>query len=206
MTEHCVHPLLTDLVHPHRPASLDRSERPPAAPIAVVSRATLVPVEPTHAGAVQRLVTSDPAIVEQTRLPDPYPEGGAALWIAYARPRHRRGEEYTFAVESGGAVVGACGLIVSDDRREAELGYWIGRPYRGRGFATDAARAAVAFAFQRTGLDRVLALPLATNAPSRRVLEKAGFWLTGLRPGEARWEGREQAVYETVRAGTPPQV
>lgn len=145
---------------------------------------------------LQRLVTSDPAIVDQTRLPDPYPEGGAARWIEAAQPRHRRGEEYTFAIENGGEVVGACGLIVSDDGREAELGYWIGRPYWGCGFATDAARAAAAFAFQKAEVERVVALPLATNAPSRHVLEKAGFRLTGLRPAEAPWEGRAQAVYE----------
>ena len=167
---------------------------------------TLVPIVPGHADDVQRLVTSDRSIVEQTRLPDPYPEEGAARWIAYAQPRHEQGAEYTFAVEHDGEVVGACGLIVSDDRREAELGYWIGRPHWGRGYATEAARAAVAFAFERAGVGRVVALPLADNASSRRVLEKAGLRLIGLRSAEAPWEGQEQAVYEAARGCSPPQV
>ena len=162
---------------------------------------TLVPVGPEHAGAVQRLVVSDRQIVAQTRLPDPYPEDGAASWIGHVR--RRWGREYAFAVRHGGETVGVCGLVVAEGEREAELGYWIGRPHWGRGVATEAARAAVAFAFGPAGLDRVVALPLATNAASRRVLEKAGLRLTGLRPAEARWEGQEQAVYRAVREGGP---
>lgn len=167
---------------------------------------TLVPIVPKHADTIQRLVASDRSIIEQTRLPDPYPEDGAARWIEYARPRHQQDTEYTFAVEHDREVVGVCGLIVSDDRREAELGYWIGRPYWGRGYATEAARASVAFAFDWTDVDRVVALPLADNLPSRRVLEKAGFRLTGLRPAEAPWEGKEQAVYESARERIAIQV
>lgn len=163
-------------------------------------RITLAPVEPRHADAIQRLVTSDRSIIEQTRLPDPYPEDGAALWIEYAQPRHLQGVEYTFAVEHDCEVVGSCGLIVSSDQCVAELGYWIGRPYWGHGYATEAARAAVAFAW--ANVDRVVALPLADDLPSRRVLEKAGLRLTGPRPAEAPWEEQERAVYESVRERT----
>ena len=171
----------------------------------MASRTTLVPIVQRHADAIQQLVTTDRSIIEQTRLPDPYPDDGAERWIEHARPRHQRGEEYTFAVEHDREIVGACGLIVSDDKREAELGYWIGRPYWGCGYATEAARAAVAFAFEWIELDRVVALPLATNAPSRRVLEKAGLQFVEVRPAEAPWSGQEQAVYEAVREGPAPQ-
>lgn len=164
---------------------------------------TLVPVTPEHAGAVQRLATSHPAIAQQTRLPVPYPEGGAADWIAYARPRHARGEEYSFAVlDTGGAVVGACGLVLSEDRQEAELGYWIGQPYWGRGYATAAARQALCFAFDEAGVRRAVALPLKENAASRRVLEKAGMRLVRLRDAKPGWPpGTQQAEYEAVRGG-----
>ena len=165
----------------------------------MASRTTLVPIVPKHAEAIQRLATTARSIVEQTRLPDPYPEDGAERWIQYAQPRHQRGEEYTFVVEHDCEVVGACGLIVSDDGHEAELGYWIGQPYWGRGYATEAARTAVAFAFESAEVDRVVALPLSTNVPSRRVLEKAGLRLVGLRPAESPWSDQEQAVYEAVR-------
>lgn len=166
----------------------------------------LVPIAPHHAEAVQRLVTASRDIIEQTRLPDPYPEGGAASWIEYAGPRHERGEEYAFAIVAGqGEVAGACGLIVQEDRREAELGYWVGAPHRGRGYASAAACQAVRFAFAEAGLDRVFALPLATNVPSRHVLARAGLRFVRLQPAEARWAGQEQALYEVTREGLPPQ-
>ena len=169
----------------------------------MTSPVDLVPVAPGHAGAIQRLVTGSRDVVEQTRLPDPYPADGAAAWIEYVRPRHQRGEEYSFAVvDHEGRTVGACGLVVQSDRREAELGYWIGAPYRGEGYASAAAREAVRFALADAELERVFALPLADNAGSRRVLEKAGLRFVRLRPAEERWVGREQAVYE-VRRGEP---
>jgi RimJ/RimL family protein N-acetyltransferase len=161
---------------------------------------TLAPIAPEHAPSIQALVEGDREILAQTRLPDPYPPDGAASWIAYALPRHERGEELSFAiVTDAGEVIGACGLVVSEDRKAAELGYWIGRAYRGQGHATTAVRAALQHAFAVAGLKRVFALPLATNAPSRRVLEKAGFRLLGLQPAEARWAGQEQALYEITR-------
>ena len=73
-----------------------------------------------------------------------------------------------------GETAGACGLVVQEGQRAAELGYWIGAPHRGRGYATAAAREAVRFAFAEAGLDRVFALPLAENVASRRVLERVG--------------------------------
>ena len=73
-----------------------------------------------------------------------------------------------------------------------------------RSHAAAAARAAVRFAFGEAGLDRVVALPLAENAASRRVLERAGLRLVGLQPAEARWAGQTQALYEVTRdEGTP---
>ena len=166
----------------------------------------LVPVAPEHAEAIQRLVTGSRDIVEQTRLPDPYPKDGAASWIEHVRPLHLRGEQYRFAIlGERGEVAGTCALMVSEDRREAELGYWIGAPYRGRGYASAAAREAVRFAFTEAGLSRVFALPLATNVPSRRVLERAGLRFVRLQPAEARWAGQEQALYEVKREEWVPE-
>ncbi len=138
---------------------------------------------------MQRLATSDPAIAANTRLPDPYPPDGARQWIARAVPRHVRGEEYSFVIlNAEGAVVGATGLIMHgestcEDGREAELGYWIGRPYWGRGYATEGARQAVAFGCREAGAAHVTAQALASNAASRHVLERLGFALAGERVG-----------------------
>jgi [ribosomal protein S5]-alanine N-acetyltransferase len=79
------------------------------------------------------------------------------------------------------SLVGA--ITLSNVRRgvaeAGTLGYWIGRPYAGRGHATAAVRAVVAHAFSELTLHRVEAACVPTNIASRRVLEKSGFTLEG---------------------------
>ncbi len=65
------------------------------------------------------------------------------------------------------------GIDAANER--AELGYWVGKPFWGHGFATEAGRAAVAFAFDTLELKRVFASAIAENAASKRVLEKIGM-------------------------------
>jgi RimJ/RimL family protein N-acetyltransferase len=135
---------------------------------------TLEPIAPHHAEDVQRLA-AHPEVVATTNLPDPYPDDGAAQWIEYVRPRHAAGEEFAFAIRNeDDALVGVTGLVDVTDT-EAELGFWIGKPYWNRGYATAAARQTVRFAFEELAVEHVFARPLARNAPSRRVLEKLGF-------------------------------
>jgi ribosomal-protein-alanine N-acetyltransferase len=78
------------------------------------------------------------------------------------------------------------GLNFSNVRRgvaqAASVGYWMGVPYAGRGYMTDAVRAALGFAFATLGLNRLEAACLPSNVPSQRVLEKVGF----TREGRAR--------------------
>ena len=137
---------------------------------------TLEPIAPHHADAVQRLA-AHPDVVATTNLPEPYPDDGAAQWIEYVRPRHEAGAEFAFAImNAAGELVGVTGLV-GVTATEAELGFWIGKPYWNRGYATAAARRTLQFAFEEVDLERVVARPLVRNAPSRRVLEKLGFRL-----------------------------
>lgn len=86
--------------------------------------------------------------------------------------------------DGGETLVGA--VTLSNIRRgvaeSGTLGYWIGRPYAGRGHATSAVRAVLAFAFDTLDLHRVEASCLPANLASRRVLQKSGF----RQEGEAR--------------------
>ncbi|MDI1328380.1 MAG: GNAT family protein [Brevundimonas sp.] len=79
------------------------------------------------------------------------------------------------------ALIGA--ITLSNIRRgvaeTGTLGYWIGKPFAGRGHATAAVRAMVAYAFDDLNLHRVEAACVPGNLASRRVLEKAGFELEG---------------------------
>jgi RimJ/RimL family protein N-acetyltransferase len=163
---------------------------------------TLEPIAPHHADAVQRLA-ADPDVVATTNLPEPYPEDGAAQWIAYVQPRHAAGEEFAFAImNEDSELVGVTGLV-DVTAIEAELGFWVGKPYWNRGYATAAVRQTLHFAFEAVGLERVFARPLVRNAPSRRVLEKLGFQFQQTETHEhPKWTDADRfARYRIDRSG-----
>ena len=128
-----------------------------------------------HAPAVQRLA-SDPRIAATTLLPEPYPDDGATTFITLAQQARAAEEAYSFAVLAGDELIGSCGLKEVHDG-QADLGYWIGVPFWGRGYASEAARLAVVFGFEELGLERITAHALERNPGSWRVLEKLRFQL-----------------------------
>lgn len=138
--------------------------------------ATIVPTALEHAPAIQHLA-SHPDVAATTLIPHPYPEDGAVRFIEDVVLLDRAaGKEYAFVIVVGGDVVGHISVKNVDRARgEGEIGYWIGRPYWGRGYASEAVRLMVAFAFDELGLRRLYAHVLAHNPASGRVLEKAGF-------------------------------
>lgn len=143
----------------------------------------LEPIRMHHATRVQRLA-EHPQVTATTNLPHPYPPDGARTWLRHYFRCHAQGREHVFAIlHPRDGLVGVTGLIdVSRKTGNGELGYWIGVPYWGRGYATEANRRLLAFAFDQLGLAWVWARALARNAPSRRVLEKLGLRLVCLEP------------------------
>ena len=132
-------------------------------------------VRETDAAAVQALV-SDPAVNEPTAMPWPYPPDGARSYIEESLVERQRGTRFVFAIVAEGELVGLCGLQISDtDASRAELGYWIGRPYWGRGYASSAAAQVVRRAFEALPLSTLTAQCLERNLVSRRVLTRLGF-------------------------------
>ena len=86
-----------------------------------------------------------------------------------------------------GRLIGNCGIRVgAPDAREADIGYELDPRYWGHGYATEAARAMVAFGFRNLGLHRVWAWCIAENVASARVLEKIGMRREG-RLREKEW-------------------
>ncbi|MFI4976123.1 MAG: GNAT family N-acetyltransferase [Caulobacterales bacterium] len=89
-------------------------------------------------------------------------------------------EEAVFALETpDDGVIGVLGFHPQDEESAPEIGYWLGRPYWGRGYATEAARAAMAWARDDWGRRFVMSGHFADNPTSGRVLCKAGFLYTG---------------------------
>ena len=108
------------------------------------------------------------------RFPHPYTPADARAWIQAATSRDPPTD---FAIEVSGEAVGGVGVKLHEDvdRVSAELGYWLGRTFWGRGIMPVAVRAATEYAFSSFGLTRVYALPYARNPASIRVLDKAGY-------------------------------
>lgn len=89
-------------------------------------------------------------------------------------------EPETFmAIDVDGEAVGSVGYVIQQDveRVSAEIGYWLGESFWGRGIATEAVTAVTGYAVEHHRLARVFALPFASNAASCRLLEKAGYVL-----------------------------
>lgn len=135
------------------------------------------------------------------RFPHPYTARDARAFlksVLTARP------ETNFAIDVDGDAVGGIAFRVQSDveRIGAELGYWLGEAYWGRGIATAAVRAVTDHALVTHGLVRVFALPFAENRASARVLEKAGFTLEGVLRSSAIKDGRvlDQLLYARIRA------
>ena len=104
-------------------------------------------------------------------IPHPYSEQMAAEWIASALA----GEEgVVFAVASSGLLIGCTGYRAFGDDH-AELGYWIGKPYWGRGYASEAVRALIVHAFERDGFDYLTVGHFTDNPASARIIAKFGF-------------------------------
>lgn len=145
----------------------------------------LEPLAPSHADALQQLL-EDPAIAETTPFPHPYPPDGARAYVAESMALRDAGTKYVFAVcdPDGGPIGMALLKDVDLQRGEGELGYWIGRPHWGRGYATTAAAATLSYAFGALGLREVQAVCLEANPSSIQVLRKLGF----VEVGRSVWE------------------
>jgi [ribosomal protein S5]-alanine N-acetyltransferase len=80
-----------------------------------------------------------------------------------------------------GKAVGGIGIHIQPDiyQKNAEMGYWLGEPFWGKGIITNAISQMVDYAFKHWSINRIFARPFGTNLASQRVLEKAGFLLEG---------------------------
>lgn len=109
-------------------------------------------------------------------FPHPYAIKDARDFIRGIRGRT---PETMFAISVGAEAVGGVGFVLRQDveRVSAEIGYWLGEAFWGRGIATEALAAVTDYAIATHKLTRIYALPFAWNAASVRVLEKAGYQL-----------------------------
>lgn len=108
------------------------------------------------------------------RLPFPYDESDGRFFVENIA---RGGAEFAWAIEWDGVFIGTVGLHILPEKLP-ELGYWLGQPFWGNGFATEAAQAVVAAA-RAAGATALRSRALKHNLASRNVLKKAGFTEVG---------------------------
>jgi RimJ/RimL family protein N-acetyltransferase len=139
--------------------------------------------------AIARLA-NDRRIAENTRrLPHPYSQDHA---VEFIRATAALRSETAFLIEHDDGPIGMVGIDCSTPD-EAELGYWLGVDYWGRGFGTEAARGAIDFFFEELAEEHLYAGARVTNPASRNVLEKCGF----------QWSGVELHRFEALGSSTP---
>lgn len=107
-------------------------------------------------------------------LPFPYTLDDAKAFISFTK---KTPYPQNFAIVVEGKAVGCVGISPCTDveRISAEVGYWLGEPYWGRGITSDAVKAIAGYTFKHTDIIRLYAAVYEYNHASMRVLEKAGF-------------------------------
>ena len=139
--------------------------------------------------AIARLA-NDRRIAENTRrLPHPYSQDHAIEFVRFTAAEPR---ELAFLIEHNFEAIGMVGLIMHEPEAP-ELGYWLGVEHWGRGFGTEAARAAIDYFFDEFSGEHLFAGARVTNPASRNILEKCGF----------QWSGVELHRFEALGCSTP---
>jgi RimJ/RimL family protein N-acetyltransferase len=125
------------------------------------------------------------------RIPHPYLEQDAVDFIASCQPDADAGLGVRLAITLRDThnLCGGVGLRIEPAHHHAELGFWIGVPYWGHGYATEAAAAVLAYGFDTLDLHRIYASHVEGNVASSRVLQKIGMRYEGcLRKHICKWE------------------
>lgn len=164
-------------------------------------RLVLRPFELVDAPAVHRLAGDREIALNTATIPHPYPVGMAEKWIGSHQEDFDSNKNLTLAIDAG-EIVGAIGLAFTPDEDRAEIGYWIGVPFWGKGYASEAAGGMIRYAFEELGLNRVHAGFFVRNPASGRVMEKIGMTYEGtLRRHHKKWgEYVDVSIYGILRA------
>ncbi len=150
------------------------------------------------------LLLNNKKILDNLRdgIPWPYTEKDAEDFIA-AMLAADKTKTFAFAITADEEVIGSIGVFRGENIhcRTAEMGYYLGEAYWGKGFGTSAVRQICAYVFENTDIIRIFAEPFAFNTASCRVLEKAGFQMEGILRSNAVKNGavQDMKMYALVK-------
>lgn len=150
------------------------------------------------------LLLNNKKILDNLRdgIPWPYTEKDAEDFIA-AMLAADKTKTFAFAITADEEVIGSIGVFRGENIhcRTAEMGYYLGEAYWGKGLGTSAVRQICAYVFENTDIIRIFAEPFAFNTASCRVLEKAGFQMEGILRSNAVKNGavQDMKMYALVK-------
>ena len=189
--------------------SKDEIFRLKAQPEIETERLLLRPFRLTDAPDIMRLAGDRDVALNTLEIPHPYEAGMAEEWIATHQKGYIEDKIANFAVviKSEGTLIGAVGLEIERRHKRAILGYWIGKPYWGNGYATEAAGAVVRFGFEELGLNRISAGHFRRNPASGRVMQKIGMKHEGLKRKDLiKWgEFQDSEEYAILKEDLEPK-
>ncbi len=111
------------------------------------------------------------------RIPHPYTEKDAREFMADSQNESEC--RLAITLRSDGRLIGGIGLRIAPQHKNAELGYWLGVPYWGKGYATEAAHEMLRYGFEDLRLHRIFASHFKNNPLSGRILKKLGMHYEG---------------------------
>jgi RimJ/RimL family protein N-acetyltransferase len=144
----------------------------------------LRPFTDADAPVVQKLAGDKKVAATTAVIPHPYEDGMAEEWIVTHEAGWHLGRGLILAitVPPGETVIGAIGFTIKPEHETAELGYWLGVPFWGQGYCTEAARAVIEYGFSTLALHRIQAHHLGNNPASGRIMQKVGMKFEGRSP------------------------
>lgn len=152
-------------------------------PVLETERLTLRPFKITDAKQVQTLAGHREIASTTLNIPHPYEDGMAETWISTHEDtfKQEKGVTYAMTLKDEGTLIGCIGMMGLSKGHQGELGYWVGVPYWGKGFCTEAGSALLEYGFNKLGLNRIHACYVSQNPASGRVMEKLGMTHEGTR-------------------------
>ncbi|MCP8969839.1 GNAT family N-acetyltransferase [Ectobacillus ponti] len=124
-------------------------------------------------------------------IPYPYPKGSALDFIKATVESDKKGNSFSLAItlQNDPAIIGLMGLSISQKHKRAELSYWIGKPYWGMGYGTEAAKMVMKIGFEQLDLHKIFAAAFTDNPASWRIMEKVGMREEGVfRQHVLKWD------------------
>lgn len=178
-------------------------------PTLTTARLQLRPFVLADAAQIHALASDYDIARFTSNIPHPYEEGYAERWIATHAHQFYTNQHVTLAVTdpANGTILGTVSLGTHRTNKRAELGYWVGVPYWGNGYCTEAAQALMHYGFEVLDLHKIVARHFVSNPASGRVMQKMGMQHEAVLREEVLKDGvyHDMVVYGLINPAHPQQ-